>query len=318
MTLQVPPSGCSGLYVRVLCRFFLEPKCLVAGVGRVAPELTYMKSCTLLDRALKLFRAQFPSAAKIVEKKATGDDSDPHHALDKRPYLKGDATKYSERVAKRCRNSTSVRSTPVSEIVDRCCEELTSKLHDCPQVELERWVQIYNRCALESEHDDSNRLEVLSCARVVVFHRCVMPDFLVSSEKSSGILTTEGKSEASSYCLAYLTSDAGVKELQPCFVKYFILMEWGQGLPTSRTAVVCPISYQTQDAEGDVFGQTVFRFDKTQGISKDAKVIAVEDIVRPFILVKTPAASARCMWRLVQFQGKLLGSFDDEVYWTNV
>jgi hypothetical protein len=293
----------------LMCRFFLEPKCLVAGVGRVVPEITYMKSCTLLDRALKLYRARIPGIDAEPKALRLGQNADPMHALDKRPYLKGPPVSYTERVAKRCRNKTSSRKIPVDDVIEWCVQVLVSHLTDpdCPDEESHMWAE--NEATVAED-----KARMLSCAKVAVFHRCQMPNFLVSSELSSQTLAREGKSEASSYCLAYATSSTGVRQLVPCFVKYFVLMEWG--LSTSRMAAALPIPFVTDDAESESFGQTVFRFDKNVDLdAAELQAIPVDDIVRPFILVKTPPNSPRCMWRLLQFQGKLLGSFDESEYW---
>ncbi|NJR41268.1 MAG: hypothetical protein HC767_00060 [Akkermansiaceae bacterium] len=236
------------------------------------------------------------------------DLADPHHALGKRPHLKGLPIAYTQRVEKRCRNGTSRRAVPVSQVVDGCINVITDALHDCPQEDLAKWTAMMNTVF-------EDRGQVLTCARVAVFHRCMMHNFLVSSRLSSGTLAREGKSEASSYCLAHLTNRDGAKVTGPCFVKYFVLMEWGGGLPTSRVAAVCPVTFDTRDEERGAFGQTVFRFDPTVGRQSDIEFIHVDDIIRPFILIKPQADPGRCMWRLVQFQGKLLGSFDEEDYW---
>ena len=143
-----------------------------------------------------------------------------------------------------------------------------------------------------------------------------MHNYLMSSELTSRILAKEGKSEAGSYCLVR-RYDASDQELQPMIIRYFILIDWHNTSRVDRIAVAGPIPVQTQEEESFAFGQTVFRFHRNVDMNPDNDVwIPVERICRPLILIKTPSSSYRCMWRLVQFQGKLLGTFAESDFWT--
>lgn len=270
-----------------------------------------MKSCILLDRSLNLYRAMHPEIEAQQTVKTSGKRNDPNMATGVRPYLAGYPILYSERVATMAANGTLQRThVSVADVVRWCVQTMARSLEDpeCPHDQFRSWAAIFAYCA----EDDS---KVLAMGKMVVLHRLQMPSFLVSSELSCKRLLREGNSEASSYCLAHIPQDTGEKQLLPCHVKYFILMEWQLSLPTNRMAVVCPIPLNTSEEEGDAFGQTVFRFDKSQLPKIDPVLIPVQDIVRPCILIKTPPRSPRCMWRLVQFQGKLLGSFEQRDCW---
>lgn len=292
-------------------RFFLEAKCLVAGVGRVKPEVTYLKSCVLLDRTLKLYAARFPSAGGL-QKDAGICSLDPHQTADRRPYLKGAPIKYTERIAKKCFKFPHLREdAPVQHVVQWCVQALHLAFND-PTVSEEDG-PLWQSLLLHTQNDSG---KVLSCCtEVAVVHRCQMPTFLMSSELSCKKLAVEGLSEASSYCLSYITGADGTR-LVPCFVKYFVFMQWMLGLPASRMAVVIQVPFDTGHEDTEGFGQTVFRFDKGDFGKVKPQLIPVTDIVRPLILIKTPSGSRdKCMWRLVQYQGKLLGTFDESDYW---
>jgi hypothetical protein len=292
------------------CRFFLEPKCLVAGVGRVAPEVTYIKACILPDRALMIHQARCPRVQRSERKVRRAESADPYHAVGRLPILKGEAITYTPLVATRCRNKTSSRTlVPLDDVIQWAIEEVMNNLAGCPDKQLDAWKQVEE--AIREDHD-----KVLSCARVAIFHRCQLHKMLVSSELSSRSLEREGKSEASSYCLVRTVDELGNSQLKPCLISYFILMDWNLALPTSRTAVVSPIGYRTDEEECHAFGQTVFRFDPFVDVQRDEQEqVPVSSLVRPFILIKTPHGSNRCMWRLVQFQGKLLGNFEQCDFW---
>jgi hypothetical protein len=269
-----------------------------------------MEKCILLDRALKLHRARHPQRHE-AEFGPLGDKSDPNHAPDIRPYLKGAPSEYTELIAARCDNKTSSRDyiVPVAEVVWYCTQQLLEALAYCDDDVMGIWQQ------REAEIARSPRA-VLSLARVAVFHRCQMLNFLVSSELSSRTLAREGKSEAGSYCIVQTRDELGRNKLEPAFVRYFIMINWHHGGPNQRVAVVCPIPYGTDDDECAAFGQTVFRFDRSTDLQAGADImVPVENVRRPLILIKTPAYSQRCMWRLIQFQGKLLGTFDQSDYW---
>jgi hypothetical protein len=297
--------------MNVTYRFFLEPKCLVAGVGRVKPEVTYMKACIIPDRQLRLHRARFPRVEVEEKRVTTGANADPNHSAGCFPYLHGAPIRYTPLVAQRCRNNRSTRDlVPIDHVVDWCIEEALRSLAFCADDQFGAWRAVE---AVAREERDS----ILACARVVVFHRCQLCTMLVSSQLSSKTLAREGKSEASSYCLVNTAPEGAMSEvLEPCFVRYFVMMAWNVPGTISRMAVVCPITFRTVADECEAFGQTVFRFDPRVDLNPDKDVLLpVSNIVRPLILVKTPQESARCMWRLVQFQGKLLGTFSVSTFW---
>jgi hypothetical protein len=292
------------------CRFFLEPKCHVAGVGRVAPEVTYMRSCVLPDRALKLHRARFPRVDLPDLQVQRCSDADPNHATRCLPVLKGNPIIYTPLVATRCRNNTTSRElVPVDDVVHWCVQEAIRKLvksSDMGDVDkFQAWSSVERSFAEDKD-------AVLASARVAVFHRCQLENMLVSSELSSKTLEREGKSEASSYCLVRLDEQADT--MVPCFVRYFVLMQWHAAAVISRMAVVCPVEYKTDEDECAAFGQTVFRFDRKDLQTENDILVPVVSIIRPMILIKTPKGGVRFMWRLVQFEGKLLGSFDHSEY----
>jgi hypothetical protein len=283
----------------------------VAGVGRVKPEVTYINACILPDRQLRLHKARFPRV-EVQEKRITrGVNADPNHSAGRCPFLKGAPIPYTTKVATRCRNSRSTRDlVPLDSVVDWCVEELLRCLAFCPDNQLDAWRAIDAAIA-------ENKDLVLACARVVVFHRCQLCTMLVSSQLSSKCLAKEGKSEASSYCLVNTAPETALQSvLEPCCVRYFVMMAWQAPGTISRMAVVCPIAFRIDADECDAFGQTVFRFDPKVDMQAERDVmIPVSSIVRPLILIKTPQRTARCMWRLVQFQGKLLGSFSQSEFW---
>ncbi len=267
-----------------------------------------MKKCSLLDRALKLHRARYPHL-EGAEVAPLGETHDPNKARDIRPYLKGAPCEYTELIATRCDNKTSSRDDvlPVSEVVRYCTQQLLDALAYCDVDDLSTWQQREAQVA-------QNPRSVLSLARVAVYHQCQMHTFLLSSELSCRILARERKSEAGSYCMVLIPHELGEK-VEPAFVRCFILIDWHHGGPTHRVAIVCPVPYVTDEEECSAFGQAVFRFDRRVDLQSDLDImVPVQDIRRPLILIKTPTGSHRCMWRLVQFQGKLLGGFDQLDY----
>jgi hypothetical protein len=105
------------------CRFFLEPKGHCAGVGKKAAEITWMKSCTMLDRALCAHVARYPEAGKHfnrMRKRPIGQHSDPNTRVSKRPCLVGvgPGVHYTQRVAHRVQRGTSTREhVPVEDVI---------------------------------------------------------------------------------------------------------------------------------------------------------------------------------------------------------
>lgn len=102
----------------------------------------------------------------------------------------------------------------------------------------------------------------------------------------------------------------------PAFVRYFMLVQWMNEEQTVDRLAKVNIPNMSQQNEGEVekdnlaFGSKVYRFDPGTDIHEDNdRWIDVSDIVRPVILIKSKPP--RPVWRLVQFQGKLLGSFVD-------
>jgi hypothetical protein len=74
------------------CRFFLEPKGHCAGVGKKPAEITWMKSCIMLDRALRAHEARYPEAGRHLSrmrKRPIGMHSDPNTRASKRPHHVG-------------------------------------------------------------------------------------------------------------------------------------------------------------------------------------------------------------------------------------
>jgi hypothetical protein len=238
-------------------------------------------------------------------------NADPNHATGSLPVLKGDPIIYTPQVATRCRNRTSSRDlVPLDDVIAWCTEEAVSNLHKASASDdddnFRAWATV--EVAVAEDKD-----AVLASAGVAVFHRCQLDNMLVSSQLSSKTLWREGKSEASSYCLVRRDDESGT--LVPCFVRYFVLMQWHVPAVVSRMAVVCPVDYGTDEEECAAFGQTVFRFDRKVDLRPERDMLVpVSSIMRPMILIKTPTGSVRCMWRLVQFEGKLLGSFDQSEY----
>lgn len=284
----------------------------------MAPEITYMKACILPDRALELYRAKYPHIEEEMRGKRLGPHADPNHILAQIPCLLGEPIVYTERVAKMCINGTAERkNAPVDEVVGFCVKVLTGIVNnpdpDWPADVLERW-------ATHAAAVEEDRVQVLGCAKVAVFHRCRLSTFLVSSGLTLQVNKAVGKSEASSYCLAHTVGEEGARKIGPCFVKYVVLMRWGLGLCINRMAVVCPVPFKTKVEEVQAFGQIVFRFDKAEFDRKksfiaNTQIIPVEDLIRPFILIRPPDDPNMCMWRLVQFQGKLLGTFEEDDFW---
>jgi hypothetical protein len=280
-------------------------------VGRVKPEVSYINACIIPDRQLRIHKARYPRVEMQEKRIIRGVNADPNHSVGQFPFLKGAPIPYTTQVAARCRNNRSSRDlVPLDSVVGWCIEEVLRSLAFCPDNMLHAWKAVE---AAISENKDS----VLACARVVMFHRCQLSTMLVSSQLSSKCLRREGKSEASSYCLVNTAEESTPHAvLEPCLVRYFLMMDWYVPGTISRMAVVCPIAFRTDADECEAFGQSVFRFDPRVDLPLEGNVlIPVCRIVRPLILIKTPHSTARCMWRLVQFQGKLLGSFSQSDFW---
>jgi hypothetical protein len=94
---------------------------MLTGVGRVAPEITYIKTCMMQDRALTLWRAKFPSVDSVDNGRRLGLNADPRAVSKTCPYLKGEPLLYTKQVAKRCANGTSRREEVHVESVLRIC-----------------------------------------------------------------------------------------------------------------------------------------------------------------------------------------------------
>jgi hypothetical protein len=269
-----------------------------------------MNACIIPDRQVRLHKARFPRVEVQENLIIRGVNADPNHSAGRVPFLKGAPIPYTPKVATRCRNKRSSRDlVQLDSVVDWCVEEALRRLAYCPDNQLDAWRAIEAAIA-------GNKDSVLACARVVVFHRCQLDTMLVSSQLSSKCLSRVGKSEASSYCLVNTAPETALQSvLEPCCVRYFAMMAWQLPGTISRIAVACPIAFRTDADECDAFGQTVFRFDPQVDMQPERNaMIPVSRIVRPLILIKTPNNTARCMWRLVQFQGKLLGSFNQSEF----
>jgi hypothetical protein len=103
----------------------------------------------------------------------------------------------------------------------------------------------------------------------------------------------------------------------PALIRHFLLVQWMDKEQTvDRLARVNMIDMSQQNqTESEVddaaFGSKVYRFDPKTDINPQNDCwIAVSAIVRPMILFKSKPP--KCIWRLIQFQGKLLGSFVDD------
>jgi hypothetical protein len=161
---------------------------------------------------------------------------------------------------------------------------------------------------------DGSSDKILSHCKPVVFHRCRLQNCLMSSALTLPSVAREGKSDASSYCLVSIKTGEADKERTPvaAYVRYYLLVQWQDPYNTvDRLARVNIIDVLPQSAADDAaFCSSVCRFDRDVDINEhNDRWIQVTDIVRPVILVK--AKLPKCVWKLVQFQGRLLGCFDD-------
>jgi hypothetical protein len=289
------------------CRFFLEPKNHVAGVGRDSPHITWMKSCVVLDRALSLHKAVNPDwdvrRQRWKRTRMPGENADPHAGSSKRPCLAGAGQHYTQQVAGMCARGSSERRVPVKELVAGCNQLL--HMHARGQQDAVWWLD-----AIRQVGDD--HIKMLDYCKPVIFHRCRLQKFLVSSALSVQVLARQGKSEASSYCLVNITTDEGEYAEVPAFVSYFMLVQWTDASATvDRVARVniIDLSEQNQDEcakDNRAFGSRVFRFDPTTDIKpQHDRWIDVSDILRPFMLIKSKPPFP--LWRLVQYEDSLLG-----------
>lgn len=293
---------------RFLCRFFLEPKWQVVGTGRVAPHVTWMKACCMMDRALLLMKARYAAfvhARERSRKRTPGEHADPNAGSNRRPRLEGTGQHYTKLVSDRCDRGTSERKVPVQDVVSGCMYLLNSRAEDACAWFLDVVAGV-----------QGNSEQVFLHCKAVVFHRARLQHCLVSSALTLDAVTREGKSNASAYCLVSVpTGEAGhPRAVVPAYIRYFLLVQWQDtNNSTDRLARVNIIDVLPQDADVDAaFCSRVHRFDPGPGVRRERdRWVHVSDIVRPLILIK--AKPPNCVWRLVQFQGRLLGSFDGTV-----
>jgi hypothetical protein len=275
----------------------------VAGLGRVTPEVTYMKMCVVLGKALALHRAVYPHIDVEQAKHRLHDaqGADPRAAEGSHPFLKGSAIPYTAVVAQRCMAGTSSRKdVSCNSVAEVCIQSL--RAHVAAEPGHATWAGLRDECA-------SDTLVVLKYATTHVFRRCQFEYFLASSQLAVNLLSSKGKSEASSYRVLRDEDDQGYATVCPALIQYIVMVQWHHLPEVERWAKVWKLPVVTDEIECESFGRTVFRADiSTELNSENEAVVPVSDILRPFILIKVPPESSRVMCRLVQFQGRLLGS----------
>jgi hypothetical protein len=289
------------------CRFFLVPKLFVAGLGRVKPEVTYMKMCIVLGKALSLHRALFPHIDKMEQMERglhASRSVDPHAAHALHPYMKGAAITYDQLIMQRCRSGTSSRKhVSCSSVAEVCMHSLREHMAAEPS-------NAYLARALEDAATDISA--VFKYTSAYVFKRCQFQHFLASSQLAGTMLSRQGKSEASSFCLLRHVDEQGLESFQPALIQYFVMTQCHYGPDMERWAKIWKLPVVTDQVECESFGRTVFRVDvSTELKAENEAVVPVSCLIRPFILIKVPADSRRVMWRLVQFQGRLLGGCEE-------
>lgn len=264
-----------------------------------------MKMCLMLGRALALHRALYPHIDEQEKRRRrrASQGTDPRAGTGLHPYLKGAAISYTALIAQRCQAGTSHRTDVTCEDVAASCQ---SSLEEHFEVHPEdpTWQAIHAACA-------GNSLKILDFLTAHVFKRCQMDHFLASSKLACTSIARIGHSEASSYCLVSVVGEDGQDCRMPAVVLYFFMLQWHQSNGVERWAKVCVLSYCTDENECSAFGQTVYRIDVSVETKKENElVLPVSDIARPVILIKP--GPRRVMCRLVQFQGRLLGSYARE------
>lgn len=287
-----------------MCRFFLEPKCQVAGVGRMAPEVTYIKMCVMLDRGLRFWRARYPQVEhRNLHVKRVGPHADPAVQGGTFPQLRGEPTRYTRMVATRARNMTGrkgISMDVVDTILQVCKASLKQHCRQDPDEIL--WLELAN--ALKDP--DTDPLDMFNHVDVSVFKRCQFDTFLASSDLAVTSFRSVGRSEAGSYCMFKTYSDAKVV-YRPCYIKHFLLLQWKVKNTIERAARVTPVPYELDSRECAAFGQDVYRFTRAEMEEAQDKLVSLHHLVRPLILIKPVSGLVKC--RLVQFQGCLLGGF---------
>lgn len=286
----------------ILCRFFLFPKMFVAILGRVRPEVTYMKKCILLARSLDLHRALFPHVDATESPHKQG--LDPNVALGVHPFMVGAGILYSHTVHKLTLSGKSARThVTCDEVADLCLQSLAS--HEVEEPASEHWKMV--RDAVR----DGKDTDVLKYVDVYVFKKCRFDYFLCSSKLAQELLASPGKSEASSFCI--VRNGAGTGQVYPACIRFFVMMKWRHNPDIfERFALAWKFPVDTDATECQAFGRQVYRVDVgTELDDKNLSMIPVSNILRPVFVIKVPDGSNRAMWRLVQFQGRLLGSLEE-------
>jgi hypothetical protein len=270
-----------------------------------------MKSCTLLDMSLLSHEARFPDAGKHLarkRKRPRGQHSDPRTGTTECPCLVGvgPGVHYTKRVADCCKRGTSTRAhVPPGDVIEVCLKLL--------EVHMGSSTNAWWKGVADGVQDDHTRI-LLQC-KAVLLHRCRLSGFLMSSALSGKLLSMEGKSEASSYCLVRPQAGAPGQPLVPAFVHFYLLVQWQDPESTiDRMARVCLI--KEEDASGEsilddaAFCSHVWRFDPGVGMGPERnRWIRVAQIERPVILIKRKQGLS--VSKLVQFEGRLCGSYDD-------
>jgi hypothetical protein len=241
-----------------------------------------MKSCTVLDRGLLPHEAKYPDAGKHLNRKRNrplGLHSDPRTGTDERPCLVGvgPGVHYTKLVADRCKRGTSSRAHVSSEVVIQCCMMLLQE--HMANSTTAWWKEVSEGLV------DENSSILLHC-KAVLLHRCRTTKFLVSSALSRKVLSVEGKSDASSYCLVR-TNGAQGRVAVPAFVHFFLLVQWQDpACRVDRVAKVCIIKEEEPSQESALddaaFCSHVWRFDPDLGMGPERdRWIRVSQIVRP-------------------------------------
>jgi hypothetical protein len=170
-------------------------------------------------------------------------------------------------------------------------------------------VEIWQTIATALQGEDADKLSILDCVTASVFNRCQFDTFLASSEIAVSRFERAGRSDAGSFCMLRILERRTAKFV-PVYIRHFVLLDWPSAGTVDRLARVNIIPYTTNDVECQCFGQTVFRFDRKVDIKPaHYKIVFVDDLVRPLILIKPVPGPDRCISRLIHFEGCLLGGF---------
>jgi hypothetical protein len=295
-----------------------------AGPPSATPDLSYILSRPLLDRALLRAQPVFNLDASDIEHRQQkfGQWSDPARAEGRFPALQGSQDRWNgnilKRQVKRDQNQHKLanrrsKGAPRQWILLGACAALRILTMECPDG---FWKQLLLTVS------NGEKEAVLDHVTAYMHSKCQFSTefsvFTISSHMATSSLRRKGRSYPSSFCMAKLqdlftvtagTGDINVEAdngLVPVYVMYFTRMEWhsgemvGEGLCAhTRFAYVLLLPTKREVLHSHsiyVFEKNELKMDNT----RFHRIVPIQSIVRPLIVDRSVEGSVT----LVPFEGK--------------